>query len=255
MTPEFFLILIFGLIILVSVIASVCGSNNSPTIIIDYRPLPEVNHLEAEESSPNLSNEEEEETISERLEESTESLAILEKIDAEPQAKITEYRPTCIPKEINKGIDELFLAIGVQPPKQEEVLKEISLPVSVEDFENSLPTIDEIVDQFQEGTVESPLLPKEYSALARKYGAEVVQKVTTTPGIGGTGEYDCMIGRVGNSLLKYADHCIPLKGMDEQAGVFLVEGMFIKPDLFFVSNYSALDEVSHTLSLRHAAGD
>ncbi|RRJ54676.1 hypothetical protein EHV15_34325 [Paenibacillus oralis] len=130
---------------------------------------------------------------------------------------------------------------------------------SAEEFEATVPSIDDMLDQISSDFEDSgakiynfpfgenlPLPPREYWALQQKYGAEVVSKVTTTPGIGGTGDYDCMIGRVQQkedmTLLQYGSHFIPLKGMENLEGVFLVEGMFIKPDLFFVSNYTDLAE-------------
>lgn len=225
-----------------------------------------------------------------KLEESSEALEILQEIEREEEqalSKPLQYEASEIPDALNDSLKDFFKAIdGISEEENDseaplsraqgsvlspenDLLEEIAPAVSsVEDFEAAMPSIDDMLDQFTHGTESTgakilnfpygenlPLPPREYWALQQKYGAEVVSKVTTTPGKGGTGEYDCMIGRVvqkeNMKLLQYGDHFIPLKGMDGIEGVYLIEGMFIKPDLFFVSNHTDLAE--HTVSLGQAA--
>jgi hypothetical protein len=230
-----------------------------------------------------------------KLEESPDAMEILQEIPAgeENVARPTQYEVSEIPEELDKSLNDLFKAIDgrteeetTQPiavaesseptsePTQDvhlyyDVPDEYGAPAaSYEEFESSLETIDEMLEHIQEGDKQQgaviynfpfgeslPIPPREYVALQQKYGDEVVSRVTTTPGKGGTGDYDCMIGRVMQkynlTVLQYGDHYIPLKGMDNEEGVFLVEGMFVKPDLFFVRNYTELSE--RTTSIGRAA--
>ncbi|MGV2885984.1 hypothetical protein [Paenibacillus taichungensis] len=216
--------------------------------------------------------------------EALEILKEIEHEGDQPVSKPLEYEASEIPEALNKSLDQFFRAINGDNGENDPVLEnqyiheepqpqsagtpiasvdlQDELPPAVssaEEFEAAAPSIDEMLNQISSASEESgakiynfpfgenlPLPPREYWALQQKYGAEVVSKVTTTPGAGGTGDYDCMIGRViqksNMALLQYGDHYIPLKGMDNLEGVFLVEGMFIKPDLFFVNNHTDLAE-------------
>lgn len=230
------------------------------------------------------------ETKLEESHDALEKIQAIEHEEAEFVSKPQEYVSTEIPEAVNRSLQKLFSVIegtndekptpvgekqlsseGSQPPIKVVPTPLMDIPEELapgfsnfEEFESVMPSVDEMLEQMSNSSqTESakiynfpygenlPLPPREYWALQQKYGAEVVSKVTTTPGVGGTGEYDCMIGRVVRKnnllLLQYSDHYIPLKGMVNLEGVFLVEGMFIKPDLFFVNNYTNLAENANTL--------
>jgi len=263
-------------------------SNNITPIIIDHGPSQPAEATSEKRSEckeeflyQKTIAEEEQET---KLEESEEALEILQEItneEIQPVSVTHTYQPSELPDELNNSINELFKAIeeksktddtttvnrqngsglqrpqsGVSPDIPEENAQAVQ---SYEDFEATVPNIDDTLDQLSSGAKinnfpngdNHPLPPREYWALEQKYGSEVISKVTTTPGIGGTGDYDCMIGRVirGDNfmLLQYGDHYIPLKGMVNHEGVFLVEGMFVKPDLFFVNKYTNLDKEQYSV--------
>lgn len=221
-----------------------------------------------------------------KLEESPIVMEILQDIpaDKEEVAKPTQYEVSEIPDALNKSIDDLFKAIDGHLDEQttpstspiltgvnsnDKLSKEQVTPeVDYEEFASEPESIDQMLehmDSEQLGAIDYnypigeslPISTREYMVLQEKYGAGVINKVTTTPGNGGTGDYDCMIGRVikkhNLTVLQYGEHYIPLKGMNTHEGVFLVEGMFVKPDLFFVSNYTEL--AAQTASLNRVAGD
>ncbi|MCM3130191.1 MULTISPECIES: hypothetical protein [unclassified Paenibacillus] len=218
-----------------------------------------------------------------KLEESPHAMDILQDIPANNEEMVTkpiQYEVSNIPQELNNSIDELFNALHGNP--NEDVLahipaeenhqifnqdfpSEFELPVTdYEDFEIYTQSIDERLDQMDSNSQNTsgvvynfpygeslPIPSREYFALQQKYGSEIVSRVTTTPAIGGTGDHDCMIGRVmqkhNQTVLQYGDHYIPLKGIYEAEGVFLVEGMFVKPDLFFVSEHTELEGQTNSI--------
>lgn len=305
MSLESVLIIIFLSPIALGVLKVIFDGNSATPIIIDYRPSQPANAISKEKSdsedeflnqnahvvkAPEVVTSPE---MGTKLEEDQQALEILQELEQKGEqgvSKPLQYEASEIPEALNESLDELFKAISngnsseqaVSTSSEDKSLKNeqkakpmVDLPEeqptaisSVDEFEASVPSIDEMLEQISTASEGSeakiynfpfgenvPLPPREYLALQRKYGPEVVNKVTTTPGIGGTGDYDCMIGRVSQkenlTLLQYGDHFIPLKGMNRLEGVFLVEGMFIKPDLFFVSNYT--DLAKNVNSFGHAA--
>jgi hypothetical protein len=220
-----------------------------------------------------------------RLEESREALQVLQEItpEIEPLTQTyTDYEVSELPPELNKSIDQLFAAIAGDAEAAEgsvtgeavaekpvihpqvapaKTINGTNLPEYATYMEGpDSQSIDEMIHHLypmdQGGNVinfPSPseynlsIPPREYWALQQKYGPDVLNRITTTPAQGGTGDYDCMIGKVemigGVAALKYREYHIPLKGLDQE-GVFLVEGMFVKPDVFFVTNYTELDSVT-----------
>lgn len=280
MSLESVLVILFISPFVLGILAALFDGSTVTPIVIDYRDFrPEATISKdisegEEEFLFQVASEVQVEMENEpRLEESPEALDILKKIEKTEEAKPLEFVASDIPEGLNKSLDELFKAIdggkaesqmihegpqeSTDTPAGHDLLEEMAPAVlNPDEFEASLPSIDEMLDQMSSDKSgakiynpygEHPILPpREYRALLRKYG-DVVNKVTTTPGIGGTGDYDCMIGRVvqfhnENMTLQYGNHHIPLKGMTNLNGVYLVEGMFIKPDLFFVSNYTKLAE-------------
>jgi len=171
-----------------------------------------------------------------------------------------------LPEALNHSLDELFEAIE---QKSAYTLKNNSSVNSYTKIKESYP--DECapgdnVDEFKQKVlpVETrtdsdsiktefkvnssnyfPIGPREYWALRGKYGPEQVHKVTTTPAVGTTGDYDVMMGRLvqieGFTMLRYAEQRVQIQGMPGMEGVYLVEGTFIKSDLFFVSKFIDLE--------------
>lgn len=98
----------------------------------------------------------------------------------------------------------------------------------------------------------TPLPFGEYSAIERKYGSAVAQSITTTPGQGGTGKEDVMIGRLEQNtvgyVLSYADCFIPLKGDIPKKHVgkaMLLLGQFVSQEEFYILESDDPEVIAH----------
>lgn len=252
------------------------GRHRITPIIIDYRPVKSQGEF-LDKSNDGASESEMLPVVFQdqelpKLEESPDLLETLREIEGNQGEKPMKYEVTSIPEELDRSLNDLFNAIdGNIPQETSEAITEHSPAktesengleqvehagdnefeqgLTLEDFEQYLEGIDEMLTHLEgAGGVIYPGDPipipvSEYLALRDHYGDEIMSKITTTPGIGGHGDYDCMIGKVMKkydlTILQYGEHFIPLKGLDGE-GVFLVEGMFVKPDLFYVRNYVEL---------------
>lgn len=267
-------ILILAPIVIGAVIGaiSVTGSKNRITPVFIVKQPSTVEQFPFQSVAPEDDGEflkahtyEHDRTHPSKLEESQDAMEVLSEIPGDGHVKVaaTNYEVSELPEDLNRSLEDLFNALdtGAAESAKRSVATVLDLPeenapqVSYEDFERSLETIDEMLDYLQRDENKviklpfgMPISPREYLALQRKYGDEIVSKVTTTPGAGPTGEYDCMIGRVfrmdEQTVIQYGNHFIPLKGMENKEGVFLVEGMFIRPDLFYVRDFTDLEKSS-----------
>ncbi|ODP26023.1 hypothetical protein PTI45_04632 [Paenibacillus nuruki] len=206
--------------------------------------------------------------------------------------KEIEFKTSELPEEMNLAISDLFKGIDnpnlVNENEDESVNKEIHfirtkpmveeqdwtlepppeetdfMPYSSTDtgshqtFDGHYPDIDELVNTLpvdEANNVPKPQLEK----VEQTYGPEIMSRITTTPAMGITSALHVihvMVGRIfimnNQFILEYQDHQIRVGGIEAE-GEFLVEGMFVKKDLFYVEKYEDLQTIQSNMQKAEAS--
>lgn len=206
--------------------------------------------------------------------------------------KKIEFKTSKLPEEMNLAINDLFKGIDncnpVNENEDESVSEEIQfirtkpmveeqdwtlepppeepdfMPYSSADIENHqkfdghYPDINELVNTLpvdKANNVPKPQLEK----VEQNYGPEIMSRITTTPAMGITSALHVihvMVGRISimnnQFILEYQDHQIRVGGIEAE-GEFLVEGMFVKKDLFYVEKYEDLQTIQSNMQKAEAS--
>lgn len=171
-----------------------------------------------------------------------------------------------LPEALNHSLEELFKAIDEKSELMLEGKSKASSGISDEiestyisqEFKEKVHSVDTRNEQLSAESINAKLVVnlsnfpiglREYWALRDKYGSELVDKISTTPALGATGEYDVMMGRLfqinGVTILQYAEQQIQIQGMPEMEGAYLVEGSFVKSNLFCANKFIDLETNAH----------
>ncbi|MFC5450665.1 hypothetical protein ACFPOG_20645 [Paenibacillus aestuarii] len=127
--------------------------------------------------------------------------------------------------------------------------------IAEEAFEGSVQPLVEQPDNliyFPVDYAPTPLAFDEYRAIERRYGSEVAQAITTTPGQGSSGKSDVMLGQLEHNsvgyVLSYGDFFIPLKGDVPKQFIgkaVLLLGQFISQEEFYVLEWDDPEAIAH----------
>lgn len=273
MQLETAIVLLFISPFVIGIIGGLFSSNRNITpIVIDQRTFVSIPEQEKGEDWVFLNNEadslEESKIIEELL------LSIPEETPIEDKDK--EFRNTTdLSKEMNVAISDLFKGIqnvqkeSIQDQEAEEVqfIRSNNSPVepnwAIEpppeqfdfipyhvleetlqnEFEEPYPGDAESMDTMPIEQHSSNIPQTQLNKLEQTYGVEAVSRITTTSAMGETAGYHIMIGSISMINNQFVlDNRIRVGGIEIE-GEFLVEGMFVREDLFYVEKYEVLQNL------------
>ncbi|WP_149847006.1 hypothetical protein [Paenibacillus sp. 37] len=178
--------------------------------------------------------------------------------------KTKVFQVSELPEALNNSLDELFKAIDEKSDLKREGESTSCSGISEEltytskEYREKVLSINTRNEQLSTESVNTesvanrsnyPIGLREYWALRGKYESKLVDKITTTPALGATGNYDVMMGRLfqinGVTILQYAEQQIQIQGMSEMEGAYLVEGSFVKSNLFCANKFIDLETNAH----------
>ncbi|PJN59337.1 MULTISPECIES: hypothetical protein [Paenibacillus] len=178
--------------------------------------------------------------------------------------KTKVFQVSELPEALNNSLDELFKAIDEKSDLKREGESTSCSGISEEltytskEYREKVLSINTRNEQLSTESVNTesvanrsnyPIGLREYWALRGKYESKLVDKITTTPALGATGNYDVMMGRLfqinGVTILQYAEQQIQIQGMPEMEGAYLVEGSFVKSNLFCANKFIDLETNAH----------